>query len=456
MKIKPKLLSILFAAAFILFAVCPSGIAKTYMWEDFTKPFKEKIRVSTKVEVTVNLPASILEEYRDLPIIIEHQGLGSDQGAVWRGLLTINNQSIWKSQAFGHGNYTEEPVRISLKTENFKPGLNTLHFSLHSGATARINWYTITALSFDLPDLAKHQQPIEKKSSPVKSDKPESIPIPPAKQLPKDAAASDIVPPVRDTATRSPSVSSPEAVSRAAQFEFGKYYALVIGNNEYRNIPKLKTAVKDAKAVAKLLRDKYEFRVTLLENATRSAIFSAFSKLLRGLQVNDNLLIYYAGHGNMDRQSQRGYWLPVDAQRSNKANWVANEDITSELKAITAKHVLIVADSCYSGTLTRSLDMGAMRVGGLEEWVRRMAERRSRTVLTSGGLEPVLDAGGEGHSVFARAFLRALAKNDTIIDMDSLYETIRRQVVLNAEQTPLYSDIRFAGHDDGDFIFVPR
>ena len=68
----------------------------------------------------------------------------------------------------------------------------------------------------------------------------------------------------------------------------------------------------------------------------------------------------------------------------------------------------------------------------------------------------MLDAGGEGHSVFARAFLRALAKNDTIIDMDSLYETIRRQVVLNAKQTPLYSDIRFAGHDDGDFIFVPR
>jgi len=97
-----------------------------------------------------------------------------------------------------------------------------------------------------------------------------------------------------------------------------------------------------------------------------------------------------------------------------------------------------------------------MRVGGLKEWVDRMAQRRSRTVLTSGGLEPVLDAGGDGHSVFAQAFLKALAENKTIIDMDSLYETIRRRVVLNAEQTPLYSDIRFVGHDDGDFIFVPR
>ena len=202
-----------------------------------------------------------------------------------------------------------------------------------------------------------------------------------------------------------------------------------------------------------MLRERYNFEVTLLKNATRSDLFTAFSKLRRKLQTSDNLLIYYAGHGIMDKQTQRGYWLPVDAQRSIKSNWVANEDITSELKAIAAKHVLIVADSCYSGTLTRSLDMGSMRVGGLKEWVDRMAQRRSRTVLTSGGLEPVLDAGGDGHSVFAQAFLKALAENKTTIDMDSLYEIIRRRVVLNADQTPLYSDIRFVGHDDGDFIF---
>ncbi len=92
----------------------------------------------------------------------------------------------------------------------------------------------------------------------------------------------------------------------------------------------------------------------------------------------------------------------------------------------------------------------------MRKWVVRMAQRQSRTVLTSGGLEPVLDVGGGGHSVFAQAFLNTLRENKTIIDMDSLYETIRRRVILNADQTPLYSDIRFTGHDDGDFIFVPR
>jgi len=158
----------------------------------------------------------------------------------------------------------------------------------------------------------------------------------------------------------------------------------------------------------------------------------------------------------MDKETQRGYWLPVNAERRNKANWIANEDLTGELKAIKAKHVLVIADSCYSGTLTRGPDIGFSKTGDLEEWVRRMAQRRSRTVLTSGGLEPVQDEGSGGHSVFADAFLLTLKDNNEIIDMDSIYEKIRRRVVLNARQTPIYSDIRFAGHDDGDFILVPR
>jgi hypothetical protein len=96
-----------------------------------------------------------------------------------------------------------------------------------------------------------------------------------------------------------------------------------------------------------------------------------------------------------------------------------------------------------------------MRVGGISEWVVRMSKKRSRTVLSSGGIEPVLDWDGAKHSVFSRAFLMTLRENDQIIDMDSLFEPLKRRVVLNAEQTPIYSDIRFANHEEGDFIFVP-
>jgi hypothetical protein len=76
--------------------------------------------------------------------------------------------------------------------------------------------------------------------------------------------------------------------------------------------------------------------------------------------------------------------------------------------------------------------------------------------MTSGGQEPVSDVGGGSHSVFAKAFLDALADNRGIADVTTLFAKMRRQVLLNADQTPEYSDIRQAGHEGGDFLFVHR
>ena len=84
-----------------------------------------------------------------------------------------------------------------------------------------------------------------------------------------------------------------------------------------------------------------------------------------------------------------------------------------------------------------------------------MAGKRSRTTMVSGGLDPVSDAGADGHSVFASALLEALEENQTILDGQTLFQNISRPVVVNADQTPEYSDIRQAGHGGGEFIFVP-
>jgi uncharacterized caspase-like protein len=132
------------------------------------------------------------------------------------------------------------------------------------------------------------------------------------------------------------------------------------------------------------------------------------------------------------------------------AEWISNADITDKLKAIKAKHVIVIADSCYSGALTRGLKV----VSKGTNYLNKIAKKRTRTVLTSGGLEPVLDSAGGQHSVFAKALLDALAKNEGIIDGTRLFGEIRRPVMLNAPQTPQYSDIRFAGHEGGDFLFV--
>lgn len=96
----------------------------------------------------------------------------------------------------------------------------------------------------------------------------------------------------------------------------GKYYALVIGINQYSApMPQLKTAVNDAKAIASLLKDRYGFEVILLLDgqATRQAILNNINKYRSVLTENDSLLIYYGGHGYFDKDADKGYWLPVDA-----------------------------------------------------------------------------------------------------------------------------------------------
>ena len=236
---------------------------------------------------------------------------------------------------------------------------------------------------------------------------------------------------------------------------YGRFHALVIGNNAYKHLSDLEMAVVDAEAVAEMLERHYGFDVEVLVDATRYDIISALSRLRAELNETDNLLIYYAGHGSLDIGSDEGYWLPVDAEPDNPVNWVSNNDISGQLRAMSAKHVMVVADSCYSGKLTRnvaaSLKTGAERTA----WLKRMNGRRSRTALTSGGLEPVLDAGGGGHSVFAKAFLDALEGNTDILDGQALFDAIKRPIVVNADQTPEYADVRKAGHDGGDFLFVP-
>ncbi len=243
--------------------------------------------------------------------------------------------------------------------------------------------------------------------------------------------------------------------ARAAVTEFGNFHALVIGNNNYRHLSDLKMAASDAEAVAAMLTEVYGFNVETLIDATRYDIISALARKRAQLTENDNLLIYYAGHGSLDVGSDEGYWLPVDAETDNPVNWISNSNITGQLRAMRAKHVMVVADSCYSGKLTRNVQAQLKTGAERSAWLERMAARRSRTALTSGGLEPVLDAGGGEYSVFAKAFLETLRENTQVLDGQSLFDAIKRPIVVNADQTPEYADVRKAGHDGGDFIFVP-
>jgi hypothetical protein len=249
-----------------------------------------------------------------------------------------------------------------------------------------------------------------------------------------------------------------------SSIKFGRYYGLIIGNIDYSKISKLKTAVNDAKKVAEILRDKYGFNTKLLLNASREDIIRALDKFRTTLTENDNLLIYYAGHGFLDTKNNRGYWQPVDADPDSIANWIPNEAITDMLNIMSAKKVLIIADSCYSGSLTRGV-VAQLESAKSDEvrfsWIEELSKGKARMVLTSGELKPVLDAGGGGHSVFAKVLLEVLESNDEVIEGDRLHQQINALVVYESEkygltQIPQYAANTQAGHESGDFIFVPK
>jgi hypothetical protein len=245
------------------------------------------------------------------------------------------------------------------------------------------------------------------------------------------------------------------APGRAAEVDFGRYRALVIGINDYKHLPKLETPVNDASAVHDLLRRRYGYESKLLLNPDRTQLVEAFDRLRAELAEDDNLLIYYAGHGVLDRPTGEGFWLSVNAKPDSQVEWLPVSTVTRLLKASHAKHALVVADSCYSGVLVRDAPVALAGGAAREVELARLARKRARKALTSGGLEPVFDGGGDGHSVFTRAFLEVLRDNGEIIDGYQLFHMLRQRVVANAEQTPQYADVRMAGDEGGDFIFVP-
>ncbi len=87
-------------------------------------------------------------------------------------------------------------------------------------------------------------------------------------------------------------------------------------------------------------------------------------------------------------------------------------------------------------------------------------QKRARLLLSSGGDSPVLDGKGGGHSVFARALFDELEKNEGVMAAPQLYLKVRDQVRLaaaefNFDQQPEFKAIKAAGHEVGDFFFVP-
>lgn len=226
--------------------------------------------------------------------------------------------------------------------------------------------------------------------------------------------------------------------------------ALLVGNTAYKlPIPPLETPAADVAKIAEVLRSRFGYEVQVLNNAGKADIVSAVNRIATDVHADDSVLLFYAGHGYLMEDTDMGFWIPVDASVKTAANWISNTDISKLLKAIPAKQLILVSDSCFSGSLTKEQKVSA-------DGVKRedVLRRRSVVVLSSGGEEPVSDEGRNGHSVFAWNLIKTLEATGSITPGTEVWRSVHGGVTKEVAQQPQYGAVVSAGHmAGGEYLF---
>jgi hypothetical protein len=240
------------------------------------------------------------------------------------------------------------------------------------------------------------------------------------------------------------------------------YHALVVGISNYERWPKLPNAVNDAKEVAAKLRE-VGFAVKLVLDATSREMKTVLNEMVYGMGNEESraLLFYYAGHGDTETMADNtklGYIIPRDCPLLKRdpmgfaTHAISMKDIESASLRIRAKHVLMLFDSCFSGSLFAL-------VRAVPEDITEKSNLPVRQYITAGREdEQVPD-----RSMFKRCFLLAL-EGDADLTGDGyitgtelgMYLSDRVVNYTHRRQHPQYGKINNPDLDRGDFVFVPK
>ena len=226
---------------------------------------------------------------------------------------------------------------------------------------------------------------------------------------------------------------------------------MIIGIESYRDkeISDLDNPINDARKLFNTLTTDYNFKkknIRFIENATRADIIRSLDDLGEMITPDDNLLIFYAGHGWWDEEANNGYWLPADAHRNEKTNWFRNSTLVDYLKEIHSKHTLLIADACFGGSIFKTRSA----FGSREKAYERLYELPSRKAMTSGTLTEVPD-----RSSFSKFLIDRLDANEELyLSSEQLFSSFRIAVINNSDVIPQFGEIGNVGDQGGDFIFL--
>jgi hypothetical protein len=234
----------------------------------------------------------------------------------------------------------------------------------------------------------------------------------------------------------------------------GKNYCLLIGAQNYEdiNIPSLENPIQDAVRLKLILKKDYDFEdgtIFTLFNPGANDVKRKLLELITIIQPEDNLLIFYAGHGIWVEKEKKGYWLLVDAKRNDSTTWLQNKDVLNLIAKLPSRHTLLITDACFSGGVFKSRSISKDAPAAL----KTINEKISRVAITSGNDTEVPD-----ESVFMKYLVKALTENkEKYLTAQKMFITQIMEAVMTETKTePRYGTLELAGHIGGDYIFSKK
>ncbi|HMI01223.1 MAG TPA: caspase family protein [Pedobacter sp.] len=244
------------------------------------------------------------------------------------------------------------------------------------------------------------------------------------------------------------------AVPIAVTEKIGKNYAVFIASQNYDDstIPSLENPIADAIKLKLILKNSYNFaddNIYSLFNPQRDDFKKKFLELKEALQPEDNLVIFYAGHGIWVDKEKKGYWLLTDAQRNDVNTWLPNKQVLDMIAELPSRHTLLITDACFSGSVFKSRSIGTDAPAAVKE----MDNKITRVAITSGNDTEVPDV-----SIFMKHLVKALSENkDKYLSAQKMFITRIIEAVMTESKTePRYGTLELAGHVGGDFIFSKK
>ena len=250
---------------------------------------------------------------------------------------------------------------------------------------------------------------------------------------------------------------------------YNESWAVIIGIDKYQNAPQLDYAVADARAIGKLLTDKFGFldkniRILVDRDATRENILKALGNLADKTAAEDRVVVFFAGHGQTHEPeggAPMGYLVPADGKARTFSDLSVSCIRMADLRDLTnvtrAKHMLFLVDACYGGLAA----VGSRSISEhTKGYIRKVTAARARQILTAGGKgEQVIEKQEWGHSAFTYQLLeglgRGLADEDEngVVTARELASYIDSRVSKMTEnrQKPQF---RSFTEDEGEFLFI--